>query len=65
MGLIPVTAKLGEIYTAEEGMLEAWPLRFWGFEPLDPRREDWPARYTTVFRVPATVSTARRSGGAF
>lgn len=65
LGLIPVTTKLDEIYTAEEGMLEAWPLRFWGLEPMDPRRQDWPARYATVFRVPATVDTAGCEGSSF
>lgn len=59
LGLIPVTARLEEIYTAEEGMLEAWPLRFWGLEPMDRRRQDWTARYTTVFRLPDTL---RRMG---
>jgi chemotaxis methyl-accepting protein methylase len=51
LGLIPVTARLEEIYTAEENMLKAWPLSYWGLEPMDRRRQDWPARYTTVFRV--------------
>lgn len=52
LGLIPVTARLEDIYTAEEGMLTAWPFRFWGLEPMDLRRRDWPARYATVFRIP-------------
>lgn len=51
LGLSPVTARLEDIYTAEEGMLTAWPLRFWGLEPLDRKRRDWPVRYTTVFRL--------------
>lgn len=58
LGLIPVTTRLEEIYTAEEGMLTAWPLHFWGLEPMDHRRQDWPARYTTVFRVPDGVRRA-------
>lgn len=49
LGLIPVPARVEDIYTAEEGMLTAWPLSFWGLEPMDRRRQDWPARYTTVF----------------
>ncbi len=63
LGLIPVTARLEEIYTAEEGMLTAWPLRFWGLEPMDHRRRDWPARYTTVFRVPDGVLRERARNG--
>jgi SAM-dependent methyltransferase len=52
LGLIPVTARLEDIHTAEEGMLTAWPLLFWGLEPMDRRRKDWSARYATVFRFP-------------
>ncbi len=56
LGLTPITAKFEEVYTAE-GLLEAWPLRFWGLEPMDRKRHDWPVRYTTVFRVPDGEST--------
>jgi hypothetical protein len=52
LGLIPVTTRFREIYTAEEGLLEAWPLQFWGSEPMSRRRPDWPVRYTAVFRAP-------------
>jgi chemotaxis protein methyltransferase CheR len=51
LGLTPITTKFEAVYTAEE-LLEAWPLRFWGLEPMDRKRRDWPVRYTTVFRVP-------------
>ena len=63
LGLVPVAARLAEIYTAEEGMLTAWPFRFWGLEPMDTKRHDWPVRYTTVFRLPApgVPSGARRT----
>ena len=53
LGLVPVTARLEEIYTAEAGMLTAWPFRFWGLEPMDRKRPDWHVRYTTAFRLPA------------
>ena len=56
LGLTPITAKFEEVYTAE-GLLEAWPLRFWGLEPMDRKHHDWPVRYTTVFRVPDGGST--------
>jgi chemotaxis methyl-accepting protein methylase len=62
LGLIPVTARLEDIHTAEEGMLTAWPLSFWGLEPMDRRRQDWPARYTTVFRLPDDSRRARARG---
>ena len=59
LGLSPVTARLEDIYTAEEGMLTAWPFRFWGLEPIDRKRQDWPTRYTTVFRLPDAVREVR------
>ena len=62
LGLIPVTARLEDIYTAEEGMLTAWPLSFWGLEPIDRKRQDWPARYTTVFRLPDGPRQVRPHG---
>ena len=40
-----------------DGLLEAWPLHFWGLEPLDRKRRDWPVRYSTVFRVPPAEPT--------
>ena len=65
LGLIPVTARIEDIHTAEEGMLTAWPLLFWGLEPMDRRRQDWPARYATVFRLPGDLPrrlTRRQDG---
>lgn len=62
LGLIPMTARLEDIYTAEEGMLTAWPLSFWGLEPIDRKRQDSPARYTTVFRLPDGPRQVRPHG---
>lgn len=59
LGFTPVTERLEDIYTAEEGLLTAWPLQFWGLEPIDRRRQNWPARYTTVFRSPDGVRCGR------
>ena len=58
LGFIPVTVRLEDIYTAEEGMLTAWPLRFWGLEPIDRNRADWLLRYSTVFKAPGGVAHA-------
>ena len=69
LGLRPIPAKLEDIYTAD-GLLEAWPLHFWGLEPLDRKHPDWPGRYTTLFRVPpgepqeAPALVSARRGGA-
>jgi hypothetical protein len=54
LGFVPVTDRWEDIYAAED-VHAAWPLRFWGLEPIDRTREDSPARYTTVFRSPAKV----------
>ena len=51
VGFVPVTDRWEEIHAAED-VHAAWPLRFWGLEPIDRTRQDWPARYATVFRSP-------------
>lgn len=51
LGFVPVTTRCEEIHTAED-VHTAWPLRFWGLEPFDRARQDWSARYATVFRSP-------------
>jgi SAM-dependent methyltransferase len=62
MGLTPVTTQLEEIYMADQPAREAWPLRYWGIEPLDKKRSDWTTRYATIFqrlepaRTPDVVS---------
>lgn len=60
LGFVPVTARCEEIHTAED-VHTAWPLRFWGLEPIDRTRQDWRARYTTVFRSPDKLRAIRRS----
>ena len=59
-GFVPVTAKCEDIHTAED-VHSAWPLRFWGLEPIDRTRQDWPARYTSVFRSPNCARVAHES----
>jgi SAM-dependent methyltransferase len=57
LGFVPVTVRCEEIHAAED-VHAAWPLRFWGLEPIDRTRQDWPARYATVFRSPAITRDA-------
>ena len=57
LGFVPVTTRCEEIHAAED-VHAAWPLYSWGLEPIDKGREDWPARYATVFRSPATIGGA-------
>jgi hypothetical protein len=56
IGLIPVTARIKEIYNADRAAREAWPLKYWGIEPMETGRSDWKTRYATVFRLPGHLS---------
>lgn len=51
LGLTPVASRLAEIYSADDSALKAWPLLYWGVEPMSRGRRDWPIRYTTIFRL--------------
>lgn len=59
LGLVPVLANIEEIHTADDGAVKSWPLRYWGAEPINKRRRDWPVRYTTIFRLPAGAGRSR------
>lgn len=52
LGMEPLPFNLENIYQADRVALEAWPLKWWGLEPLDKARPDWIVRYCTVFRKP-------------
>jgi len=54
LGFVPVMARWEEIYAAED-VHAAWPLRYWGLEPIDRTRQDGPARYATIFRSSAKI----------
>ena len=61
LGFVPVTTRWEEIYAAED-VHTAWPLRFWGLEPIDRTRQDAATRYSTVFRSAAKLDgTMKRS----
>ena len=55
LGLTPVCSRLKEIYTADPSALEAWPLLYWGAEPMTRRRKDWPIHYATVFKLTSSA----------
>jgi len=61
LGFVPVTTRWEEIYAAED-VHSAWPLRFWGLEPIDRTRQDSPACYTTVFRLAGKAAAAKVRG---
>jgi len=50
LGFVPVTARLEDVYMEDRAAREAWPLKYWGIEPLDKRRPAWTTRYARIFR---------------
>jgi chemotaxis methyl-accepting protein methylase len=58
LGFVAVTDRWEEIYAAED-VHAAWPLRFWGLEPIDRTRPDCAARYSTVFQSPGKLPAAQ------
>lgn len=49
-GWSPVTELLREIHACDD-LLSAWPVHYWGVEPLDEERSDWQLRYASVFQI--------------
>jgi len=62
LGYVAVTTRWEEIHAAED-VHNAWPLRFWGLEPIDKTRPDSPACYTTVFQSAAKNGRGTVTGG--
>ena len=46
----PVTELIREIHDSDD-LGPAWPVDYWGLEPLDDRRPDWQLRYASAFRI--------------
>jgi SAM-dependent methyltransferase len=56
-GLEPITDEIQQIHDADP-LIDApkdWPWKYWGLEPMDLTRRDWPTRYAAIFRVPRIV----------
>jgi chemotaxis methyl-accepting protein methylase len=53
-GLQPITTRIEEIHEADPGLdaRNGWPWKYWGLEPLDKTRKNWPGRYAAIFRKP-------------
>lgn len=53
-GLEPITSQIEEIHYADPNIdaPKDWPWKYWGLEPLDRSRKNWPFRYSALFRVP-------------
>lgn len=50
-GWIPVTESIREIHDGDESIRRGWPVEYWGLEPFDDQRSDWPLRYASVFQI--------------
>jgi hypothetical protein len=50
LGWKPVTDMMGEMHEGDISLRRDWPLQYWGLEPLDKSRIDWPMRYASVFQ---------------
>ena len=55
LGWEPIAELRAEIHDGDAAVRYDWPWRWWGLEPLDPRRPDWETRYTAFFQVPAAA----------
>ena len=49
--LLPITDMIREVHNGDPQVLDDWPFRYWGLEPLDPKRAGWHYRYSTVFQA--------------
>jgi len=59
----PVTDSIREIHDGDDSLRNAWPLGYWGLEPLDDSRSDWQLRYASVFQIgQASVATQELAG---
>ncbi len=50
VGLVPVDWNIKTIHDEDTVRRNAWPFAYWSLEPLDGNRNDWKARYATIFR---------------
>jgi chemotaxis methyl-accepting protein methylase len=51
LGWHPVSELQAEIHDGDPSVREDWPMKWWGLEPLDRTRPDWPTRYASFFQI--------------
>jgi SAM-dependent methyltransferase len=51
LGWEPVRELITEIHDGDPSLRADWPWEWWGLEPLNRRKRDWPTRYAAVFRI--------------
>jgi len=50
--LVPLDWNIAAIHDADDMRRTAWPWYYWSLEPINRRRRDYLARYSTIFRKP-------------
>jgi SAM-dependent methyltransferase len=60
-GWTPLKDSIREIHEGDDSLRNAWPLSYWGLEPLDDRRSDWQLRYASVFRIGVAPSDPKEA----
>jgi len=51
LGWKPVPELLEAMHDGDRSVRKDWPCKYWGLEPLDKRRPDWPIRYASAFQI--------------
>ncbi len=52
LGWHPLPELIRDIHDGDPVLRRDWPCAWWGLEPLDERRPDWPLRYAAAYRMP-------------
>lgn len=47
----PVLQRIREVHDGDPSLRSAWPIDWWGLEPLNDRLPEWQIRYASVFRI--------------
>lgn len=50
LSLIPDAAAIAALHNGDVTVRKNWPFDYWGLEPIDRGRADWPLRYGIAFR---------------
>ena len=58
-GWTPVTDSIREIHEGDESLRNAWPVSYWGLEPLNDKRANWQLRYASVFQIGESAPQTR------
>lgn len=51
LGWMPVLDRIEEVHDGDPSVRRDWPWRYWGLEPFDDKRPDWPMRYAAIFQL--------------